>query len=162
MKPQLNIAIFVIDDNEDMVDAIGELLKVHGFSGFHLFTDPNKLLDALHENVHICVVDYHLNASMNGLQVIEKVVERNPYCYFIMLSGTDDKSVPVKFVNMVYGGRYVEKGEKNTNDMIIKYLTEIVSHIHSVSDTYSTFLEIKKEVNNLKSIRTNDLANHTD
>lgn len=129
------IAIFVLDDDLATVEALGDLLNAYGYDNVHLFTDYNKLMEALNDNVRICIVDFLLKQDKNGLQVIQEIVKVHPYCFFIMISGQDKKSVVVEFVNSIYGGRYIEKGT-NEEVVLIKYVKEFVAHIILVSKIY--------------------------
>jgi DNA-binding NtrC family response regulator len=153
MKPPINIAIFVIDDEPDMANAIGEILKFNGIHNYHLFTDPDELLTALHDDVHICIVDYYLKNDLNGMDVIKKVVERNPHCYFVMISGQESKEVVIEFTNTTWGGRYIEKAKGDLTKILAKVVTEIINHIHCVDNIYSNIDRFKNLITSTKNQR---------
>lgn len=139
------IAIFLLDDNQDTVDAIGALLNEYGYE-VEKFTDYNKLMEALHDNVRICIIDFLLNQDKNGLQVIQEIVKKNEHCYFIMLSGQSEKSVVVEFVNSVYGGRYIEKGT-NEEIVLVQYVKDFVAHIILISKIYGNIATMNNNFN---------------
>lgn len=146
----LKIEIFVIDDDESIIEVIDIIFKMNGIQNYRLFTDPYELLKNLNDNVHICIVDYKLN-GMNGLELIKEVVKRNRHCLFIMLSGQTDNKVIIEYMNSVFGSRYVEKsGSVPFSEGLMFHLGEIIKHIYFVDNFYLNATRIKEGFNDLK------------
>lgn len=149
----LPIGIFVIDDDVATVEAIGKVLTDIGKKeNVTLFTDPILMKNSIHKDIHICIVDFFLNHEMNGLDLIKAIVKINPYCYFIMLSGQEDKNIVIDYMNSVYGARYIDKSDSKQINKIIEYTNDFEDHIHHVKATYDTLSEAKTELQTMKQI----------
>lgn len=146
----IHISTFVIDDDKDMVDLIGLILKDNGVDDITLFTDPNFLLASIHKNVHICIVDYLLTSEMTGLDLIKRIVQINPYCYFIMLSNQDDKSVVIELMNSTWGSRYIPKDDPELQNKLLKIHNAISEHIHLISGIFGSIYKLKDSLKDLK------------
>lgn len=156
MDEPRDIEIFIIDDNKDITDVLAIILNQNNIRNFKIFNNPYELLEALNDNVHICVVDYFLKSDINGLELIKKIIKKNRHCWFIMLSGQDDKRVVIDYVNSMYmGGRYIEKfGEHDLSSSLIKYLKEMIEHIRYIREFYYNSNKILDGFNDLKNLLT--------
>lgn len=149
----MKIEIFAIDDDKSVTDVLDIIFKMNGVENYRLFNDPNELLEALNDDVHICIVDYILNNEMNGLDLIKRVVKRNKHCWFIMLSGQSDRHVIIEYLNSVYGSRYIEKGERTPlNESLMIHLKDIIEHIYFIDDFYINANRIKEGFRDLKNL----------
>ncbi len=155
MKEPINVEIFVIDDDKSTTDVIAVIFDQNGITNYRLFNRSEDLLAALTDDVHICIVDYKLKNDINGLDLIKKIVKKNRHCWFIMLSGQEDKSVIIDYMNSVYGSRYIEKaGTLPLNFSIIFHINEIISQIKFVDEFYSNVKRIENGFNDLKNLLT--------
>lgn len=130
------IQIFVLDDDEDITNVIGTLFEENGINNFTLFNDPETMLKALNNDVHICIIDHYLRNSINGLELIKKINKSNRYCYFIMVSGVADKIIIVDYLNSIYGGRYVDKADRNFVEEILFHTKDLMKHVNYIDKFY--------------------------
>lgn len=153
MKAPLKIEIFAIDDDKNITDILDIIFKMNNVHNYRLFNDPYELLEALNDDVHICVIDYVLGGEMNGLDLIKKIVQHNKHCWFIMLSGQSEKSVIIEYLNSVYGSRYIEKGGKvPLNISLMEHMQDIIKHIYFIDDFYYNASRIKEGFQDLKKL----------
>ena len=84
--------VFVVDDEQMLLDLAEMVLKPAGFS-VRTFTDPRKALAEYAVAVpRVFITDYAMG-PMNGLEVIEECRRLHPDQKIIMVSGTVDESV---------------------------------------------------------------------
>lgn len=155
MNPRTDIEIFCIDDNKSITDCLTVILENSGRTNFRMFNRSEDLLAALHERVYICIVDYWLKETINGLDLIKIVVKKNPHCFFIMLSAQKNLEVVLEFMNSVYGGRYIEK----TDDLVIKLpevLTDAEQHLCIIHEIYQNAHEQLQIIRKAKTILESD------
>ncbi len=92
MESKLNILI--VDDEERVVDEIKEFLKSKKYQVFSAST-PTEAFKLLHEKtIHIVILDVRL-PEMSGLDVLEKIKEKNQYIEVIMISGHGDMNTVI-------------------------------------------------------------------
>ena len=147
---EIKIEIFVIDDDEDMIAALKVILNHAQIENVSFFSDPEKLLAALNSDVHICIIDYFLNGGINGLNLINKIVKTNPYCWFIMSSGQNQLGVIIEFMNHTYGSRYVEKGALDFTEKLIYHIKDIVKRINIIESVFYKAFKHKESLHELK------------
>jgi DNA-binding NarL/FixJ family response regulator len=147
-----SILIFILDDDRTMAETISILLEENGFSNHEKFTNPDHLIKALRDEVRICIVDYRLNGPMNGLDVIEEIRKTNPQCYFIMLSGMRSYEVIEQYCNIVMRGKYVTKGELDTDKKIIRFIHEFIEDIKLIRHFYRMRDDINESIKELRDI----------
>lgn len=150
MNPREDIEIFAIDDNKLMTDLLDTLLRQSGRENFKLFNKSVDLLACLNDRVYICIVDYWLRNDINGLELIKIIVQRNPHCCCIMVSGQKDVDVIIEFMNSSYFARYIDKG----GDVAIQLpiiLKDVEDHICFIDEF---FTNSKKQLDELNKIKT--------
>jgi FixJ family two-component response regulator len=92
-QQQLNILTYVLEDDEDIIYLLDHLFKLNGFVDYKFFKESAEFVKCLNERVHICVIDYYLPGPLNGIDVMKVVLQQNPWCKIIMISGQDDPKV---------------------------------------------------------------------
>jgi FixJ family two-component response regulator len=151
-----DILIFILDDDEMEAQELGFWLKENGYPNYKIFTVSKQLLENIDTNGRIFIIDYRLD-MYNGLEVIDKIKQVVPHCYFIMLSGMKDYSIVERFCNSVVRGRYVTKGEPDTNDKIIRFIKEFVEDIQLMETFYKSKEEIVNSIKEVKKIMKGDI-----
>lgn len=152
--PHLNIAIYAIDDDESQRIALDALFKDNDIYNYTIFSNPVDLLNALHEGVQICVLDYQLkNELYTGLTLMREILKANGYCKCIVMSGYEDAGMIKAFLN--HGAfRYVTKGEYNFSTNLIKYINEALELAQETFDFYTTLLKnVKGVTDDLKDVK---------
>jgi FixJ family two-component response regulator len=144
-----DILIIILDDNEEDGELIGRLLNKSGFFNYKIFNVSKTLLENIDPAARIFIIDYRID-MLNGLEVIERIRQTMPHCYFIMLSGMKDYKVVEDFNNVGLRGKYVTKGEADTDNKIIKFIKEFIEDMQVMERYYKSKDEI---VNSIKDIR---------
>lgn len=154
MKDQLNIAIYAIDDDAGTRVTLNAIFKQNNIYNYTIYSDPVALLDALHEGVQVCVIDYELNdPDYNGISLMKKILEQNSYCKCIIMSGYEDASIIKGFLNNG-AFRYVTKGEGNFAEHLIKYVKTALDEIFETFDFYTTLSKnMKGTIEDLKELK---------
>jgi FixJ family two-component response regulator len=146
-----DILIIILDDNEEDGELIGRLLNKSGFSNYKIFNVSKTLLENIDPAARIFIIDYRID-MLNGLEVIDKIKKILPHCYFIMLSGMKDYKIVEEFNNIGLRGKYVTKGEADTDIKIIKFLKEFVEDMKIMEAFYKTQDELKQSVTDIRNI----------
>ncbi|HXB58160.1 MAG TPA: response regulator [Candidatus Acidoferrales bacterium] len=84
--------VFVVDDEEMLLDLAEMVLKPAGFS-VRKFQDPKKALAEYAVAAPRVVITDYAMGPMNGLEVIQECRRLHPDQKIIMVSGTVDESV---------------------------------------------------------------------
>lgn len=144
--------IFILDDDEMMCETIGILLEENGFVNYKIFTKPEDLLIEISLEVRICIIDYNLNNKMNGQDVIDKIKEKNPACYFIMVTGLRSYDVIERFCNTVNRGKFLQKADLDFPQKFLGFLSEILEDIKIMDMFYTQKEELQKSLQYVKTL----------
>lgn len=120
---RLNIATLVLDDDKDILMFIEEALEDNHITNYKLFHEDVSFLEQITENMHILVIDHHLNSGLTGLDVMERAIRKNPNVFVIAMSGTGDPELIAAYLN---GGcnRFILKSHRDYLDKLVKYIKE--------------------------------------
>jgi len=103
------IKIFLVDDDIMFVESLRHLLS-NDKADIRSFTSGEDCIKYLDESPQIVVLDYSLNNTLNGVQVLNKIKHISPETEVIMLSGAGNHIV--KNDTLKYGAYdFIEKGE---------------------------------------------------
>lgn len=148
-----SVLIFILDDDAEMTEhTIGKLISQNGYLCYKIFTTPEAFLKEMNPDVRICIIDYRLDHAMNGLDVIDKIRETNPACYFIMISGMKSFEVIERFCNTVNRGRFLGKDDKDFSGKLLTFLNDILEDIKIMNLFYTQNEKIKNDFEKIKSI----------
>lgn len=134
---QLNIMTYILDDEEDVLGLLEGVFKEHGFDNCRFFTKADELLVNLNEPVHICILDYTFPGGLTGIDVLEKVKEVNPECYFIGFSGLQDYRKIIQWVNAGLR-KIVNKNNENYLRELTDFVKEAVKFVKDDFDFHSS------------------------
>ncbi len=106
--------IFLVDDEPIQNEMLKDYLNERFLYEIKTFDNGEEMLQNMHLNPEIVVLDYHLSSNkrdaMNGVEVLKIVKDRHPDVQVVMLSGQD--KIDVAIDSMKYGAYdYVVKGE---------------------------------------------------
>jgi DNA-binding NarL/FixJ family response regulator len=105
--------IFIVEDNAVYAKSLRGFLITHfPEMKIEVFPIGEMLLNVLHRNPNIVIMDYFLNttywAAQNGLEVIKQIKEQKPQIKIIVLSSQGNHNVVSEAINQ-YGCAYVQK-----------------------------------------------------
>lgn len=91
--------IYIIDDDENFLESLKNLLTV---LDYEVVTCSNPLyaMDILHKTMcHVILLDVKM-PGINGLDLLHKILDYNPYLPVIMVSGQSTIATAVKAINL--------------------------------------------------------------
>lgn len=154
MQKKLNIAIYAIDDDANTRTTLDALFRRHEIINYEIFSDPQKLLESLHQGVQICIIDYNLkNGDYTGLSLMKEILERNGYCKCIIMSGFSETMLIIDFLNSG-AFRYLIKGEKRFAEKLILFIQEAIEVVVETFNFYTTVLKnLRGATDELKEVK---------
>ena len=90
--------VLIIDDEKDIVESIANILALEGYSVLKAFRGYDGLKIALQENPDVVLLDIKMPV-MDGLEVLEKLIENGFSNPVIMISGHGDIKTAVESVH---------------------------------------------------------------
>ena len=123
MEEMLNIVTMILDDDTQMLELIELALKDAGIKNYRLFFSDTDFIDGLSENMHILVIDHHLNGTVDGLDVMRRAIKKNPNVFVIAMSGNDDSRLIVEYLNEG-ANRFVLKKERDYLEQLVKFVRQ--------------------------------------
>jgi DNA-binding NtrC family response regulator len=128
MKPTPKIKIFLVDDDILFVKSLKHLLKDKR-AEIKAFECGEECLKNLKESPNIIILDYALNNSLNGIQILNKIKHSSPDTRVIMVSGNRKPGIIDDAFK--YGGYdYISKGEEGMLELQ-KEVKQICDEIES-------------------------------
>lgn len=141
--------IFLVDDEPIQNEMLKDYLNERFVYEVKTFDNGEDMLQNMHLNPEIVVLDYHLNAqnpsAQNGVEILKKIKDKYPDVQVIMLSGQD--KIDVAIDSMKYGAYdYVVKGETafSRTENILNNISEL-HRVRTINKAYKrtiTFLTI--------------------
>lgn len=84
-----NTVVFIVDDNEDLADAVSEMLAAQGYLTTPFYTAA-AAIDALRHTIPDFVITDFEMAEMDGLTLATHMIRKNPGCKVIVVSGNPE------------------------------------------------------------------------
>lgn len=130
------ILIFFLDDSPGEIALARERLEREDFyPHVRFFTEQEKFIHELSEDVNLTVIDYMLDAGVTGIDILNKIALSNDLCKNIVVSGVLD-------VEMV-----IECVRAGAHDFVVKdhvnYMDELVGAIHRLLPAVKRLQNIK-------------------
>jgi len=120
----VNIVTFILDDSKIELNLMERVFKSSGIENFKLFTKEEDFWMHYHKDVHVAVLDYLIKPG-NGLDIAEKLLEKNPYCKIIIRSSIEDDDVPIRAINIgIY--KWIKKNEENDLEKCVNYVKRAI------------------------------------
>lgn len=123
--------ILILDDNIDDLELIGHHFKKNGITNFKLFSDDRLFLNEVNEEVIIVIIDHQIGSLKTGLNVMKDVIDINPVCYPIVVSGNDDPHIIMEYLNSD-AFRYVLKNDENYLNTILVFVRQAEDRINKI------------------------------
>ena len=139
MNDKEKIKIFLVDDDEMFVDSMK-----HSLLGkrreITTFSSGEDCIKSLMEQPQIVVLDYVLNDTLNGVQVLNQIKQASPETQVIILSGIENEDIMQD--TLKYGAYdFIEKGESA--------IYKLKKEISAICDEIESENEIKKDDNRM-------------
>ena len=122
--------IFLVDDEPIQNEMLKDYLNERFVYDIKTYDNGEEMLQHMHLNPEIVVLDYHLSAhnpdAKNGVEVLKIIKDKYPDVQVIMLSGQD--KIDVAIDSMKYGAYdYVVKGETafSRTENVLNNLSEL-------------------------------------
>lgn len=123
--------ILVLDDNIDDLELIGHHFRKNGIVDFKLFDNDKEFLKEINEEVIIVIIDHQIGSLKTGLNVMKDVIDINPVCYPIVVSGNDDPHIIMEYLNSD-AFRYVLKNDDNYLNTILVFVRQAEDRINKI------------------------------
>lgn len=121
----------VLDDDAETNKLLRETFELNGLPNVEFFEDSELFVNALNENIHLCIVDQMLKGSLlQGIDVIRIIRKRFPKCQIIFVSGTSDTRTLKELIRLKPDG-YVDKDEDHYMNVLVDVVTERLEVIKS-------------------------------
>jgi DNA-binding NtrC family response regulator len=130
--------IFVVDDDHFLGNLIKKTLEKLDNTEVTHFLSPEECIQNLHLNPDIVTIDYNL-PGMNGVELLEKIINYNDNIQCIMVSGQEKLDV------------VIDTYRRGVIDYIIKDDNALVNLENSVKSLVET-VHLRKENENLKEL----------
>ena len=127
--------VILIDDEIDVVDAVGEMLELEGFqvSGF---TNPSLALKSLNAHPHAVILCDVRMPAIDGLSLLSSIQTNAPHLPVLLMSGHGD--IPMAIEAIKQGAFDFLEKPLNSNKLIEKLnQAMIVSHNSIATPTVS-------------------------
>ncbi|MHB8877254.1 MAG: response regulator [Myxococcaceae bacterium] len=108
MKPTANRRILVVDDEENVCNALRRSLRQEGYE-LYFATAPSAGLELLSSTPMDLVLSDHLMPDMSGYEFLKLVRERYPDCLRLLLTGRADPRAAVAAVKRGEVYRFLTK-----------------------------------------------------
>lgn len=140
---KVNIATFVLDDDQDLLDDIKEAIDAAGIDNYRLFTSEDLFLGELNKDIHVCVVD-HILPKKTGLDILDIIKERNKDSYVIAYTGMKDPMLLIQYIKKKIN-MFVDKNEEGHLQELVKYIKVGIGEAQDSID-FKNFLQGLKEL----------------
>lgn len=134
--------IFLVDDEPIQNEMLKDYLNERFVYEVKTFDSGEAMLEHMHMNPEIVVLDYHLSAhkpdAKNGVEILKILKDKHPNVQVVMLSGQD--KIDVAIDSMKYGAYdYVVKGETafSRTENILNNVSEL-HKIKIINKAYKT------------------------
>jgi CheY-like chemotaxis protein len=132
---QLTIITYVLDDDEDELMLLQPLLEKVCGCDLELYTKPEDFIHALATGVHIAIIDHQLNAVIDGIEVGRKALEKNPFIFPILFSGSAVPKVWQRATNSGFR-RLIDKNEPDAYEQLATMVAEELPRIRQSIDAF--------------------------
>ena len=131
--------IFVLDDDQGVVDSLSVFLKRSGYD-FTGITNPIEAIEKIkNEHYDMLILDFMMD-QIHGAEDVEEIRKLNKSLYIILLTGHKDLAPPLETIKRLDIQGYCEKGDKFDQLLLL-----IESGIKSV-DQMHTIREINEQL----------------
>ncbi len=133
--------IFIVEDDVIYQEIVRNELEQKKFNNVEVFSSGVDCVNNLYKMPDIILVDYNLDNTMDGIQLLKKIKVFNPNIQVLMLSAQEKLDVAIN--SMKYGAYdYIIK-----NDVAMKRIGFMVDKINNLNQLLSENFQFKKNRN---------------
>lgn len=148
----MKAVIFAIDNDKLMLKGIERKFKDVGLTDYKTFFDPDILMKELTKDVRVAVIDYYLDDGKLGIELMDKICDKNPQCKFIFLSAQGDSNVIIDICNS--GAYYIMKDEMCL-EKLVYFIDKIVrSWDRAMRDMAEALKPLKNTIKALENFKS--------
>jgi DNA-binding NtrC family response regulator len=149
MSPAQPYKILVVDDEENVRNAIRRALRREGYELF-LASDASEGLALMKDTAIDLVISDHLMPNMTGLEFLKKVGDRRPDCVRIMLTGYADIHTAIDAINHGHIYRFLTKPWDDTELKVL--LHTAFEQLELVRTNRRLLAKVRRQYDLLKSL----------
>ncbi|MEJ7611352.1 MAG: response regulator [Ferruginibacter sp.] len=142
MEETVNIATFILDDDQELLDLIKAAVDEAGIKNYKLFTDEGLFLKGLTDEIHVCVVDHFLT-KLTGLDIVKEIKCKNEHSYVIAYTGMFQPKVIIDYINSGID-RFVDKNSNGHLQQLTGFLHEGIASATKRLD-FHAFIKCERE-----------------
>lgn len=132
----IRIITYALDDDKDELYLLNFYLRSICGDDLHLYSDIEEFLKEIEHGAHICIIDHKLNAGIDGIEVGQRVLKKNPLAFLILYSGNACPKVWQTATNVGFS-RLVDKNDPGCFDQIARMVEAQVPAIQERMDLYA-------------------------
>jgi DNA-binding NtrC family response regulator len=107
-KPKYTVLL--LDDDPEVITSISSLLALETDYNVLTYTSASEAAEAIETHkVDLAIVDYLMPGSMDGIEFLVALKEKQPYSIRMILTAYADKENAIKAINDVGLYKYLEK-----------------------------------------------------
>lgn len=126
-------SVLIIDDIEDQATGLAKLLskKITNTSFDYAFEESEIISKIENQYFSIAIVDLRMDGfSFNGIDLIKKIIETNPFAQIIIISAfAGEYFTPIK--DLLKTGKVIDVVEKKEINLFTHELTELIETYHT-------------------------------
>lgn len=145
----MKIITYVLDDDREELEILQEYLSEVCGCNLEMYTDVGKFIDAIAKSVHIAIIDHQLGAGFDGITVGEMALEKNPFLFLILFSGSPSPKVWQRAANSGFR-RLVDKNEPGSYQLVADLVRKEIpaierrvnawENLQTLNDKYKQYL----------------------
>ena len=110
MEKKPEYTVLLLDDDSEVITSISSLLALETDYNVLTFTSASEAAEAIETHqIDLAIVDYLMPGSMDGIEFLVALKEKQPYSIRMILTAYADKENAIKAINDVGLYKYLEK-----------------------------------------------------
>lgn len=155
METKILIRLFALDDDAFTRKEIKDALDHADIENYEIFSDHVEFLEKFNEHVHIAIIDHHLDGPLTGFEVMEQLLDINPACHVIIISGNKNPDMILKYWD-AGSYKFIHKYDPAFIGKLVVGVNKAYRKINSILSFYQAQLERRNEKTNADAHRKLD------
>lgn len=130
---KIKILAHILEDDDAIIMILRDQLMMNAVE-HKIYLRDGEFIEAFHDKVHIAVIDFNPSTAtaLNGTQITRIVIDKNPDCRVIMITGMDDslnKCHNIKDFFHSGGFRWLDKDEDDFTNKFTDYVQQAIHFV---------------------------------